>query len=637
MASLLHEEQNPKSPENEYMRQLKAEQRMKIGDFVMAFWSAGSGGHFHGKGVITEIREKSILVGLTEEVKTSSGEPYPKGHHITIPRVLSKAWKQYLRFEPTAPSTPAATPAPTITPPNQKLAYDLVEAFEKKMMSGGGIKIDDHAGQFMGDFYVKYMKVSFPLMGLRPHFFKLFNFNPNIHNDTIILVGAYIDAISGEAGWENAIETTDVLDDWGIIQSPVGQVIINNKITRDAGLFLLKSTWPLQADIQASELELFREQIRDDLERLVKQGLLKPLPGTPAAKPKPKPIETEWDDNTVWAKLNKFFKEENPEAGAEYDVNDLHRLTGIPVGRLKEYLNERVLRSGQDGKPIQTNSFKEYLESKYKVKIDLEPGEEPEPPEEPEENPLTKQEITEIQSQIEFYKEKLTDETDESKRKQIRAKIETLEEIIQTYDGKLNEPEEMGRWAKHKTNPASPQEIAKAKKVVHRFTAFEAKNIGTTKLDMLNKKTKRLNSWNTALYKSDKWSGKEKGYYHPWGDNHPRSVFITDDGSHVIGIGQAVVKPDGINDMPIYKGKGHPTLEAARRVKVWAKLADTLGMDLPCSACGTTLHYEEESGWVCDKCKGPSEPQYKITGGPVLYDAQSQILISIGKVRKSGD
>ena len=182
-------------------------------------------------------------------------------------------------------------------------------------------------------------------------------------------------------------------------------------------------------------------------------------------------------------------------------------------------------------------------------------------------------------------------------------------------------------------NPASSEEIEKAKKEVHKFTAFEAKNVSTIHLTALTKKLKRLCDWGTILYNSDKWTKESKNYFHPWGDKAPRSVYIAEDESHILGVGTAVVKPDGLNDHPFWKGGKEVSLEDIRKIRVWAKLANFLSCDLPCKACGTTLHYDEESGWTCDKCKGPAEPKYQIAPGQVLYHGPSKTILCIGKIK----
>jgi predicted RNA-binding Zn-ribbon protein involved in translation (DUF1610 family) len=71
----------------------------------------------------------------------------------------------------------------------------------------------------------------------------------------------------------------------------------------------------------------------------------------------------------------------------------------------------------------------------------------------PDSNPLTKQEIEELKSQIEAYRYEMDSINRKSARYDyLRGKVEAVNQIVQVYDGTMNEQHEMGRWAKHK-NP----------------------------------------------------------------------------------------------------------------------------------------------------------------------------------------
>ena len=58
------------------------ESDVKIGDAVTVRWRGG-GSHWSGKGTVSKINAKSVVVTLDEEV----GGPnyYPKGHKIRVP------------------------------------------------------------------------------------------------------------------------------------------------------------------------------------------------------------------------------------------------------------------------------------------------------------------------------------------------------------------------------------------------------------------------------------------------------------------------------------------------------------------------------------------------------------------------
>jgi hypothetical protein len=82
----------------------------------------------------------------------------------------------------------------------------------------------------------------------------------------------------------------------------------------------------------------------------------------------------------------------------------------------------------------------------------------------PMRNPLTKQEISELESLRDTFLEEM-DSMDMStknelcRHKYLRGQAEAINNIINTYDGRLNTPEEMGEWAKHKINPRRRRRI----------------------------------------------------------------------------------------------------------------------------------------------------------------------------------
>jgi hypothetical protein len=63
--------------------------KLKVGDVVDVYWTAGSGGHYHGMAKIVRVNRQSIAAALTEEVPVYGAgvgnEPYPVGHVITVP------------------------------------------------------------------------------------------------------------------------------------------------------------------------------------------------------------------------------------------------------------------------------------------------------------------------------------------------------------------------------------------------------------------------------------------------------------------------------------------------------------------------------------------------------------------------
>jgi hypothetical protein len=80
-----------------------------------------------------------------------------------------------------------------------------------------------------------------------------------------------------------------------------------------------------------------------------------------------------------------------------------------------------------------------------------------------EKNPLTRQEIDELASQRDAYMDELTLlESKQMNRKELDQhirlleKVKTINDIINTYDGSLNTPEEMGKWVSHKVDEQNP-------------------------------------------------------------------------------------------------------------------------------------------------------------------------------------
>jgi hypothetical protein len=61
-------------------------QNLAVGDVIEVYWTAGSGGHYHGKARIKKVNRKSVVAELMEEVETwSGGTPYPVGNPIRVP------------------------------------------------------------------------------------------------------------------------------------------------------------------------------------------------------------------------------------------------------------------------------------------------------------------------------------------------------------------------------------------------------------------------------------------------------------------------------------------------------------------------------------------------------------------------
>lgn len=187
---------------------------------------------------------------------------------------------------------------------------------------------------------------------------------------------------------------------------------------------------------------------------------------------------------------------------------------------------------------------------------------------------------------------------------------------------------------KARPNPTAPEEINKAKAVVQRFTAKKAEKLTSLDLEFLKPDFIKLCDSKTELYESDKWipEGTMKYYYHPWRDGHPRATFITSDHKWLIGLGKCRVTKDGIEDFLSKTPKSTVEKASLGNIKVWARLATLIGIDIPCGKCSGTLRFIPEDGWHCDKCKG-SVPKYKIRRGMVLYDERSKILLSVAKVK----
>ena len=58
---------------------------LAVGDVIEVYWTAGSGGHYHGKARIKKVNRKSVVTELLEEVETYDGQPYPVGNPIRVP------------------------------------------------------------------------------------------------------------------------------------------------------------------------------------------------------------------------------------------------------------------------------------------------------------------------------------------------------------------------------------------------------------------------------------------------------------------------------------------------------------------------------------------------------------------------
>ena len=110
-------------------------------------------------------------------------------------------------------------------------------------------------------------------------------------------------------------------------------------------------------------------------------------------------------------------------------------------------------------------------------------------------NPLTKQEISELESQRDSFMEEMEEiennkpiQPEELRRHAfLRGKALAINDIINTYDGKRNEPQEMGKWAGHKANPVS-------------------------NIKLVLKRKSATNEWVVAWYENGKYSEK-KSYY----------------------------------------------------------------------------------------------------------------------------
>jgi hypothetical protein len=175
-----------------------------------------------------------------------------------------------------------------------------------------------------------------------------------------------------------------------------------------------------------------------------------------------------------------------------------------------------------------------------------------------------------------------------------------------------------------------------AKKAVERFTWMPARRVKTVQIPALDRKVRRITSFKTLIYESNKRLDNPRGniklYYHPWEDRHDRAVCITDDGRWIIAVGRAVVRKEGVDDLPFGTRPKPVKMSEVRAVPVWAFLATLIGVDLPCAKKdGGTLRYIPREGWRCDVCGG-KKPLYRMKRGMVLYDEKSRLVVAISKV-----
>ena len=175
-----------------------------------------------------------------------------------------------------------------------------------------------------------------------------------------------------------------------------------------------------------------------------------------------------------------------------------------------------------------------------------------------------------------------------------------------------------------------------AKKVVEKFTWMPAKRVKHVSIPALDKRVRRITSFKTLIYESNKRldnpMGHVKLYYHPWEDRHDRAVCITEDGKWIVAVGRAVVKKEGIDDLPIGTRPKPVKMSEVRAVPVWGYLATLIGVDVPCvKKDGGSLRYIPRKGWRCHVCGGRT-PLYKMKRGMVLYDEKSRIVLAVSKV-----
>jgi len=93
-----------------------------------------------------------------------------------------------------------------------------------------------------------------------------------------------------------------------------------------------------------------------------------------------------------------------------------------------------------------------------------------------EQNPLTPQEIRELESQRDSFMEEMDEieskpmpEGELTRHAFLRGKAEAINQVINAYDGRLNTPQEMGKWAEHKVMEQNPAEYALIEKKMFEY------------------------------------------------------------------------------------------------------------------------------------------------------------------------
>lgn len=71
---------------SEYIQLIQKNGSLRLGEEVVVCWT-NCGCAYKGKGTITKINQKSVLVALSQEVRHAGGGVYPIGQKIKAPRV----------------------------------------------------------------------------------------------------------------------------------------------------------------------------------------------------------------------------------------------------------------------------------------------------------------------------------------------------------------------------------------------------------------------------------------------------------------------------------------------------------------------------------------------------------------------
>jgi GNAT superfamily N-acetyltransferase len=181
------------------------------------------------------------------------------------------------------------------------------------------------------------------------------------------------------------------------------------------------------------------------------------------------------------------------------------------------------------------------------------------------------------------------------------------------------------------------EKVEQAKQEVETFKDAPVQGQKVVRIPVFSQSWKKLCSFLTNLYSSNKWTGENKLYYHPFKDGIGRDVCITKDGRYIVAFGPCVNTKDGIDDKSSATNVKHGdnAREFLSKIKVWAKLADCIQVDLPCADCDGVLRFvvrsDDDKEWICDKCGGHN-PKYDVEKGKMYFN--DDWILCIMKIKK---